>query len=146
MWSRPVLAKYWAMQLPATAIILLIALALEDWFNWPHWIVWAAVAAWTTKDALFYLFVWSAYDPDYVTPFPYRMEGATGVAVDRIERSGTVRIWGELWHAELSGQQRQIELGEKVRVKSYQGLTLFVESAEDGSDAPRLSAARTEVI
>lgn len=67
MWSRPVLAKYWAMQLPAAAGILLIALALEGGFNWPHWVVWAIAAAWTAKDALLYLFVWPAYDPDCVT-------------------------------------------------------------------------------
>lgn len=130
MRSRPVLAKYWAMQLPATVIVLVIALSLEDGLGWPHWIVWAIVAAWTAKDAVLYLFVWPAYDPGYLTAFPYRMEGMTAVAVDRIDPRGTVRIWGELWSAELSQQERQIEEGEKVRVKARHGLTLLVAPQE----------------
>lgn len=130
MWLRPVLLKYWAMQLPGTAIVLLCVLGLADGFGWPRWVVWASVAAWTAKDALLYPLVWRAYDPDYPTPFPYRMEGATGVAVDRIEPSGTVRIWGELWHAELYLRQPPVEAGETVRVKARDGLTLLVEPAE----------------
>jgi membrane protein implicated in regulation of membrane protease activity len=130
MWSRQVLAKYWAMQVPATVIVLVTALLLEGGFGWPHWIVWAIVAAWTAKDGLLYLFVWPAYDPGYLTAFPYRMEGMTAVAVGRIDRRGTVRIWGELWSAELSQQERQIEEGEKVKVKARHGLTLLVAPDE----------------
>jgi membrane protein implicated in regulation of membrane protease activity len=129
MWSGPVLAKYWTMQLPATVIVIVVLLAV----GWPHWIVWTVLTAWVAKDAIFYPLVWRSYDPGYPMALPYRMEGANGVAVNRIEQSGTVRVWGELWQAELSRQERPIEEGEEVRVKSRHGLTLVVEAASPTS-------------
>ena len=130
MWARAVLLKYWAMQLPSLAIVLVIVIAVTQHFGWPSWVILAAVAAWIAKDGLLYFFVWRAYDPDYPIPFPYRMEGATGVALDDIERAGTVKVWGELWHAEIAPHGRQIALGQKVRVIARRGLTLMVEAAD----------------
>ncbi|MGQ0752690.1 MAG: NfeD family protein [Betaproteobacteria bacterium] len=130
MWSRAVLLKYWSMQLPAIVITLVIAAAIAQHFDWPHWVVAAAVAAWVVKDGLLYFLVWRAYDPDYPIPFPYRMEGATGVAVDRIEGTGTVRVWGEFWRAELPPHGRHIAVGQKVRVTARRGLTLVVEAVD----------------
>lgn len=130
MWSRPVLLKYWAMQLPSTAIVLVIAVAVAQHLGWSSWIVLAAVAAWVVKDGLLYFLVWRAYDPGYPIPFPYRMEGATGVALDDIKRAGTVQVWGELWHAEIAPHGRQIAVGQKVRVTARRGLTLVVEAAD----------------
>lgn len=130
MWSSPVLAKYWAMQLPATVIVIVVLLAVEDGLGWPQWIVWTIVALWIAKDAILYPFVWRSYDPSYPTALPYPTEGANGVAVDRIDPSGLVRISGELWRAELARGARWIEEGETVRVKARQGLTLLVEPVE----------------
>lgn len=130
MWSSPVLAKYWAMQLPATVIVIVILLAVESGLGWPQWIVWTMVVMWVAKDAILYPFVWRSYDPGYPTALPYPTEGAKGVAVDRIDPSGLVRISGELWRAELARGARRIEEGEPVRVKARQGLTLLVEPVE----------------
>ena len=130
MWSGPVLAKYWAMQLPATVIVIVVLITLRDALAWPPWVVWAIVAVWVAKDASFYPLVWRSSDPSYPTALPYPMEGAKGVAVDRIDPSGTVRIGGELWCAELSRGARRIEQGETVRVTARHGLTLLVESEE----------------
>jgi membrane protein implicated in regulation of membrane protease activity len=130
MWSGLVLAKYWAMQLPAIVILTVVVLALGDGLGWPPWVVWTIVAVWVAKDASFYPFVWRSYDPSYPTALPYPMEGAKGVAVDRIDPSGPVRIGGEFWCAELSRGTRRIEQGETVRVTARHGLTLLVEPAE----------------
>jgi membrane protein implicated in regulation of membrane protease activity len=130
MWSGAVLAKYWALQLPATAIVIVVLLALEDGLGWPAWLVWTVVAVWVAKDAILYPLVWRSYDPGYPTVLPYRMEGAKGVAVDRIDSSGHVRVSGELWRAELAQGARRIEGGEAVRVQARRGLTLLVEPEE----------------
>ena len=130
MGSPAVLARYWVMQLPGILLVMLLAVLLARDFGWPQWTIWAAVGAWVAKDALLYLIVWPAYDPDRLSPFPYRMEGATGVALHRIEKAGTVRVWGELWNAHLSPQSREIDKGEKVRVRACHGLTLVVEPVE----------------
>lgn len=127
MWSGLVLAKYWALQLPATLLVIVVLLALDDGLAWPQWIVWTIVAAWVAKDAILYPFMWRAYAPSDPTALPYPMQGAKGVAIDRIDPRGFVRIAGELWRAELSRGARRIEEGETVQVNARHGLTLLVQ-------------------
>jgi membrane protein implicated in regulation of membrane protease activity len=127
MWSGVVLAKYWALQLPATALVIVVLLAFSNHLAWPQWVVWTIVAVWVIKDAVLYPFVWRSYDPCDPAALPYPIEGAKGVAIDRIDPSGRVRIWGELWRAELSPGARRIEQGETVQVNARHGLTLLVE-------------------
>jgi membrane-bound ClpP family serine protease len=122
------------MQLPAIVIVIVVLLTFEDGLGWPQWIVWTIVAVWVAKDAILYPLVWRSYDPGYPMALPYRMEGAKGVAVDGIDPSGLVRIWGELWRAELSRGARRIEKGETVRVNARHGLTLLVEAEGAGED------------
>lgn len=129
MWSGMVLTKYWALQLPATALVIVVLLAVGDRLAWPQWIVWTIVAVWVAKDAILYPFLWRSYDPSDPAALPYPVEGAKGVAIDRIDPSGLVRIWGELWRAELSRGARRIEEGETVQVNARHGLTLLVEPA-----------------
>lgn len=129
MWSGRVLAKYWALQLPGTALATLILLAVDDSLGWPQWVAWTIVALWVLKDAILYPFLWRAYDPSDPAALPYPMEGAKGFAIERIDPRGVVRISGELWRAELSHGARRIERGETVHVDARQGLTLLVEPA-----------------
>ena len=79
------------------------------------------------KDAILYPFVWRSYNPSDPAALPYAMQNAKGVAIEPINPSGLVRIWGELWRAELSRGARRIEKGETVRVNARHGLTLLVE-------------------
>jgi membrane protein implicated in regulation of membrane protease activity len=127
MWAGPVLAKYWALQLPATVLVCMVVIALGERLAWPLWIVWTMVAIWVAKDAMLYPFLWRAYDPGDPAALPYPVEGAQGVAIDRIDPCGRVRVWGELWRAELSRGARRIERGEAVQVKARLGLTLLIE-------------------
>jgi membrane-bound ClpP family serine protease len=89
--------------------------------------LWTIVAVWVAKDAILYPFLWRAYDPVDPAALPYPRQGTKGVAIDRLDPSGLVRIWGELWRAELSHGARRIEEGETVQVTARHGLTLLVE-------------------
>jgi membrane-bound ClpP family serine protease len=131
MWSGLVLAKYWALQLPSILLVMVVLLAIEERFAWPQWLVWTIVAGWVAKDAILYPLVWRAYDPSDSTAWPYPMEGAKGVAIDRIDPSGRVRVRGELWRAELWRGTRRIEEGERVQVNERHGLTLLVQPEEN---------------
>jgi membrane protein implicated in regulation of membrane protease activity len=142
MWSTAVLAKYWALQLPATALVTVVLRAVGDHFAWPQWIVWTIVAAWVAKDAMLYPFLWRAYDPHDPSALPYSIEGARGVAIERIDPSGFVRIWGELWRAELSRGARRIEKGETVQVHGRLGLTLLIGPEADQEEHARGARAR----
>jgi hypothetical protein len=62
MWSGRVLAKYWALQLPFTALLITALLWFEDDLGLPRWLTWTLVAAWVAKDAILYPLVWRSYD------------------------------------------------------------------------------------
>jgi membrane-bound ClpP family serine protease len=134
MWSRGVLAKYWALQLPATALLIVVLLGAAERFAWPQWVVWTIVVLWVAKDALLYPLLWRSYDPSDPAALPYPIESAKGIALGSIDPSGLVRVWGEVWSAELARGARRIEKGETVRVNTRQGLTLLVEPQEDGKE------------
>lgn len=123
MWSGRVLAKYWALQLPATVLVVAALLVFEDDLGWPRWLVWTIVAAWVAKDVVLYPFVWRSYAGASASlPFP-----VAGVALERIDPRGLIRSSGELWRAELAPGARPIEEGETVRVVARRRFTLLVE-------------------
>lgn len=54
MWSARVLARYWALQLPVTALVIAILLAVEAGLEWPRWLAWTIAGAWVATDAILY--------------------------------------------------------------------------------------------
>jgi membrane-bound ClpP family serine protease len=67
------------------------------------------------------------------------MIGARGVAKEKLNPAGYVKIRGELWRAEKIGEGPPIEEGQPVRVKKMEGLTLFV--LQDNTENSRLKTA-----
>jgi membrane-bound ClpP family serine protease len=132
MWSPKVFAKYWALQVAGTALIALILVVLQEPLAIPTWLVWTIVALWVLKDAALYPFVWRSYDPDY--PSMLSIEGEVGVATDRIDPSGPVRVRGARWRATLAHGARPVDKGEAVRVWERRGLTLVVAALDDAKD------------
>jgi len=128
MWSARVLGKYWALQLPATALVAAFLLFVEDDLAWPRWLVWTIVAAWVAKDAILYPFVWRSYYAGASAGLPYPV---AGVAIERIDPRGRIRSSGESWRAELAPGARPIEEGESVKVSARRRFTLLVEPQED---------------
>ena len=55
------------------------------------------------------------------------MIGERAIVRERLAPSGYVKVRGELWRAEKSGDGPAIESGQPVRVVKREGLTLFVE-------------------
>lgn len=134
MWSAPVLAKYWALQLPATALVATLLYLLRGVLGLPEWMLWSLVALWVAKDVALYPMAWRSYDPDPADAW-HALEGARGVAVDRLAPAGYVRMQGELWRAELADRAVTVDRGAPVRVHAVRGLTLVVRP-DDGSGNP----------
>lgn len=130
MWSAGVLGKYWLLQLPEAALVVVILLGLQHWFAIPTWLVWSLVGLWVAKDVAFYPFVWRSYDSGYPARL-HTLEGEHGVAIERLDRSGYVRVRGELWRAELAHQARPVDKDERVEVQGMRGLTLIVVALMD---------------
>ena len=125
MWSAQVLGQYWLLQLPEAALVVIILLALQHWFAIPTWVVWSLVALWVAKDAALYPLVWRSFDSGYPATL-HSLEGERGVATERLDRSGYVRVRGELWKAELAQGARPVDKDERVQVQAMRGLTVVV--------------------
>lgn len=127
-WSSRILFRYWLLQLPALALLVLILIFSQRWVDLPAWFFWGALAIWVLKDAVLYPFVWRAYDwgPSADTN---SMLGGRGTAKERLAPAGYVQVRGELWTAELAEGCKPVEEGEPVLVQEVRGLMLIVRPA-----------------
>ncbi len=125
-WSSRILLRYWLLQLPALALLVLILVYVQRWVDLPAWVFWGSLIIWVGKDAVLYPFVWRAYDWDRSKDSD-SMVGAKGIAKERLAPSGYVQVRGELWKAELAEGFQSVEEGEPVLVREIRGLTLIVE-------------------
>jgi membrane protein implicated in regulation of membrane protease activity len=132
-WSSRILVRYWLLQLPALALLVLILVFAQRWVDLPSWIFWGALAIWVLKDAVLYPFVWRAYDWDHAAD-SNPMLGARGTAKERLAPLGYVQVRGELWQAELTEGSRPVEEGEPILVEEIRGLTLIVRAAAEKSE------------
>jgi membrane protein implicated in regulation of membrane protease activity len=130
LWSAQVLGKYWLLQLPEMALLVIILLLLQHSFAIPTWVVWSVVALWIAKDAALYPFVWRSFDPEYPATL-HSLNGEHGIATERLDRSGYVRVRGELWRAELARGARAVEKDERVTVQAMRGITVIVVAVSE---------------
>lgn len=135
MWSASVLARYWLLQLPEAAVVLLTGFLLQQWLAFPAWITWTVLGLWLAKDAALYPWTWRSYDPDYPATM-HNLDGEHGVAAERLARAGYVRVRGELWYAELDSGARVVDKDERVRIRARRGLTVIVAAADQAPREP----------
>ncbi len=131
-WSNRILFRYWLLQLPALALLVLILIFAQRWVDLPSWLFWGALAIWVVKDAVLYPFVWRAYDWNHSAD-THSMLGRRGIAKGRLAPSGYVQVRGELWKAELAEGSQPVEEGEAILVEEIRGLTLIVGPAAEKS-------------
>jgi membrane protein implicated in regulation of membrane protease activity len=131
--SRPqhILLKYTLLQIPALALIILILVLLQKWVAIPTYIVWGIPILWLLKDIILFPLTWRSYE-SYNRHDPHPMVGRHGIAQQHLAPSGYVRIGGELWLAEVVGDERSIEKGERIHVREVNGLKLLVDR-DDGT-------------
>jgi membrane protein implicated in regulation of membrane protease activity len=129
-WSARALIKYTLLQLPATALLIVLLLLAQRWLDFSSWVLWSVVAFWVVKDIILFPFVWRSYDPDFPAN-SHSMIGQLGVANNRLAPSGYVRVRSELWRAEVIHGSPPIEKGERVRVRGIHGLTLLVQAENE---------------
>jgi membrane protein implicated in regulation of membrane protease activity len=125
--KRPyyILLKYTLLQIPAIVLIILVLLFLQQWTDIPIYVVWGIPLLWALKDIILFPLTWRAYE-SRSRHDPHPMVGRLGIAQQSLKPSGYVRVNGELWLAEIVGEQESIEKGEKIRVREVNGLKLGV--------------------
>jgi membrane protein implicated in regulation of membrane protease activity len=124
-------ARYLALEAPGWVLsawllwLLVEKAGLAPWLGGLLWTLWVA------KDFALYPRLRDAYEvgePDATAP----LLGRIGLARQRLDPTGYVRIGAELWRAELAPGSAAIEPGSRVRVRAVRGLTLVVEACEQG--------------
>lgn len=131
-WSTRVVVRYALLQVPAAVLLVLILILVRRWVEIPAWSVWGLVALWVAKDVALFPFVWRSYTRDRPGE-SNSMVGVRGIAKDRLDPSGYVRVRGELWQAEVMRGGPPISSGEGVKVRGTRGLTLLVQPDNEKS-------------
>jgi membrane protein implicated in regulation of membrane protease activity len=125
--SRRTFARYLAFQVPGWVLATWVAWWLVAKAGLAPWLAALGCALFVIKDFALYPWLRDAYavsDPDAGA----LLVGRTGVARERLDPSGYVRVGAELWRAELAPGCAAIDAGTHVRVREVQGLTLIVEA------------------
>ena len=125
-WSAKVVLRYALLQIPFTALVVVVLILLREWVDLPIWFVCVLVALFVIKDIALYPFVWRAYDPESPA-LTNQMEGARGIAIEDLHPTGYVKIGAERWQAEVTGDGPSIRRGQRIRVHGIRGLTLLVQ-------------------
>ena len=120
-----IIIRYALLQVPALALLIVLLVLAKHWIDLPLWFIWGLICLWIAKDLALFPLTWRAYDQDHAR-HGSSMIGAPGIAEERLNPSGYIRVGGELWKAELAGNARPIEKGERVRIQGIRGLTLLV--------------------
>jgi membrane protein implicated in regulation of membrane protease activity len=125
-WSARVVLRYALLQVPFTALVIVVLIWVRKWVDLPIWFICGLVAFLVIKDIVLFPFVWRAYDPDSPA-LTNTMEGARGIAINDLHPSGYVEIGAERWQAEVIEGSPPIRRGQRVRVHGIRGLTLLVQ-------------------
>ena len=127
--KRRIVLRYALYQIPDMAILVLILFVLHQWVDLSLWLTIGLVSLWMVKYVLVFTFVWPAYDK----PRPGDIKsliGTEGIAEERLDPSGYIRVHGELWRAEVIGKTIPIEKGQTVLIERACGLTLLVKPVQ----------------
>lgn len=123
-----IVVRYTLLQIPELILIVIGLRVIRIWFDLADWLFWAIILVMVVKEIVLFPFLWRAYDwdnPRHENP----LLGRHGVARENLAPRGYIFINGELWQAEVDGEETVIEKDEPVIVTRLQGLTLFVRPA-----------------
>lgn len=118
--------RYVLFQVPGWVLAVIAVVMLREWTDVSLWAAIALVAVWVVKDFLLFPFLRSAYEQD-TRVGAERLIGERGVAVERLDSVGYIRVHGELWRAEQLPPGEPIPEGARVTVHAARGFTLLVQ-------------------
>ncbi len=124
--SQRTFVRYVALEAPGWVLAAVVAWWLVAKAGIAPWLAALGWALFVIKDFALYPWLRDAYavgEPDAAA----LLVGRTGIARERLDPSGYVRVGAELWRADLAPGCASVEAGARVRVREVRGLTLIVE-------------------
>ena len=137
--TRRVLARYAMFQIPDLLLASSVLYGAVHWFGLETRWAWLGLAAWLAKDVVMFPVLRLAYEPDGQGG-PETLVGGLGVAEDRLDPEGYVRVGPELWQAQLAAPGDPVAPGAAVRICAVRGLTLQVEPLRSDGEPDRAGA------
>ena len=120
--TKGTIIRYSLYQLPELAVLIVALFFFKQWIIVTDIILYGIVTAWIAKDVILFFFTWKAYIPGKKDI----MIGKKGITLERIIRTGYIKINGEQWKA-LNRSDGPLERGQEILVVERKGLTLYVE-------------------
>jgi len=118
------LTRYFLFQIPGWVFAAVILALLWSWLGMPLWVAIGLFLLLVIKDIVFYPLLRVAYE---VGPSgAAQLVGQRGVARDRLDPNGYVRVRGELWYAQVEDGAEPIRSGASVKVLAGTRMTLTV--------------------
>ena len=133
--------RYWLLQLPGLAILLLMLFIASRWYAVPVLAGWIMVIGWIIKDIAMYPLLKGAFEGSKPTGVAVLI-GSRGTATEDLRPRGYVRVGPELWWSQST---TPVGRGVEVQVIDCEGMMLLVEPvhseavAESGEARPRQS-------
>lgn len=126
--KKSVLFRYALFQIPNLILFIIVLLVLKRFIEIPDVAVWVFIGCWVAKDVLLYPLLGRFYDPNFQKNRFFSPVGKVGIVKEALGPKGKVQVNGELWQAEILDRTHSADVGETVRVRGVNGLTLLVES------------------
>jgi membrane protein implicated in regulation of membrane protease activity len=120
-----IVIKYALFQLPELLLFALALIVAGRWMSIPTSFYWGFMGFLIAKDIIIFLFVWRAYDGRDAKRV-HQLIGEKALVIEALNPNGVVRVNGELWKAEVSGDGTMIDKDEYIRVVDVKGFCLIV--------------------
>ncbi len=124
---RRTLLRYLLLQLPGTALLVLVLLIIDHFRPLPdHWF-WGILLLWLGKETVLFPLTWRSWQPE---PPKDRLIGQKGRCITDLAPQGSVRLGHELWQAQ-SQDGTHLDAGTRVRVTGRTGIRLEVKEDQE---------------
>ena len=129
-WTKKILLKYIAFQIPSFLILCVILLALNNWYKIGYLVISIVLVLWVIKDGLMFSCVWKSYETrTHLVNWESKVINRKAEVIEDLKPDGYVRLNGELWKARCS-ESSYIAKGERVSVEAIQNKLLIVTKSD----------------
>jgi membrane-bound ClpP family serine protease len=124
--KRSIIIKYVLLQIPDTALAVVVLLILVRWANVSVWLAVCLAVLWVLKDIIMFPLLWQSFAGAALRSW-HDIAGAEGVVTEKCDPHGYVLVHGERWKAESKDERGSIDKGARIVVTGNKGLTLHIK-------------------
>jgi len=124
--KKAILIKYMLLQIPETAVIIIVLVILIKFSSISVWLAICLAALWIIKDIIMFPLLWPSYGGTNIKDW-HSLIGKEGIVTERCDPQGYVVVHGESWKAQVQDQLSPVDKGSRIQVTGSKGLILYVK-------------------